>query len=73
MCGSFLCSLSFISIFPNIFSPNYVIAFVYCGTELILELTENFQQLCAFSCGFHSLVIMNSAAKNLHVQAFMWT
>jgi len=40
------------------FSPNYVLAFVYCGTELIPELTENFQQLCIFSGGFHSLVFM---------------
>ena len=48
-------------------------AFVYCGPELIVQLTENFQQLCAFSGGFCSLVIMNSTAMNIHVQTFMLT
>ena len=62
---SFLSSLMY-------FSPNYVLAFVYCWTELILELTENFQQLCALLDGFCLLVIMNSAAMNIHVQAFTW-
>ena len=54
------------------FSPNQVLAFVYCGPELILQLTKNFQQLCALLGGSQSLVIMNSAAMNTRVQAFTW-